>query len=223
MTIARRLLRPSSRPSLRSLSGMLLATALLVAGCAEAEGPSPDPPDTLPSEIEEMVLARGGPAADNLAQGLVSRLTAAMDEGGTVHAVEFCAEEAIPLTREIEAEVEGGMELKRATLRWRNPDNAPDEWERRVLEYLTAQERDGEGAPGELVAAGPGGTLRYYRTLRTAPLCLSCHGDEASMDPEVLQAIDRAYPEDRARGYEEGEFRGVIRVQFPVPGETEIP
>lgn len=202
---------------------MLLLSPLLLAGCTEDRVQPTDPPDPLPSEIEEMVLTRGAPAADALAQGLVGRLTAAMDEGGTVHAVEFCAQEAIPLTREIEAGVEGGMELKRTTLQWRNPGNAPDEWERRVLEYLNAQERDGDGAAGELAAAGPGGTLRYYRTLRTAPLCLQCHGDEASMDPAVLQAIDQGYPEDRARGYEEGEFRGVIRVQLPVPEEIGSP
>jgi hypothetical protein len=31
---------------------------------------------------------------------------------------------------------------------------------------------------------------------------------------EVLQEITKRYPKDKARGYSEGEFRGVIRVEF---------
>lgn len=189
---------------------------LLMAACTEAPEAPPLPPDPLPIEEAERARALGAPAASALAKGLVSRLGQAIEEEGLEGATAFCIEAAIPLTQEIQVAREDGLMLKRATLRWRNPANAPDEWEERVLRYLEAMEDfDPEGIPGELTASGPGGTLRYYRTLRIAPMCLSCHGNEGDMDSGVLGLLREHYPDDRATGYGPGELRGVIRVEVP--------
>ncbi len=191
---------------------ILLGGVLVLWGCAE--GP-PETDEALSEADRELAVERGEPAAGALAQGLVGRLSAALDEGGPAYAVEFCSQEAIPLTRSIEAEMENGLELKRTTLRWRNPDNAPDPWEEAALQYMQELEETEEGAPEAITGPGPDGTLRYYRTLRTGPQCLACHGGEADLDPEAARLIADAYPEDQATGYTEGEFRGLIRVQIP--------
>ncbi|TVP53951.1 MAG: DUF3365 domain-containing protein [Gemmatimonadales bacterium] len=200
---------------------VLLALLLAASACSdaaepEAEAGPPVRPDTLPTEIQAEVESRGSAAADALAQGLVGRLAEAIDEQGTVGAVDFCSAEAMELTRDIAEDHDASLELKRTTTRWRNPDNAPDEAEARVLEYLEALEaREPGSAPAALTAAGPDGSPRFYRALRTAPMCLQCHGAEADLDPEVRRILEARYPEDRAVGYSEGEFRGVIRVSFP--------
>jgi hypothetical protein len=175
------------------------------------------PPDPLSAPEAERAEALGAPIAQELAQTLVGRLTQAIDEEGLEGAVEFCALEAIPLTQAVqEAQGVTALEIKRSSMGWRNPQNAPDPWEERVLAYLMNLEADPMGeAPEFITASGPDGSLRYYRTLRTAPFCLSCHGTEASMDPALVERIRALYPDDRGTGYEAGSFRGVIRVQIP--------
>ncbi len=204
--------RPLSAPLLPALAAALLVPV----GCGDPPDAPPLAPDPLSPEEAARATAVGAPAAGALAEGLLGRLTQAMDEEGVAGAVTFCAEAAIPLTHEIQDVQEGGVVLKRATLRWRNPDNAPDEWEERVLRYLEALEGfDPELVPSELTARGPGESLRYYRVLRAAPMCLSCHGDEGTLDPEVQAHLQERYPDDRAVGYGAGDLRGVIRVEIP--------
>lgn len=206
-------MEPGKLSSPRLLPGLL---PLLMAACTEVPEAPPLPPDPVPVEEAERAMVLGAPAASALAEGLMGRLGQAIDEEGLEGATAFCIEAAIPLTAEIQAAQEGGLGLKRATLRWRNPANSPDEWEERVLRYLEAMEDlDPESVPGELTARGPGGTLRYYRTLRMAPMCLSCHGDEEDMDEGVRGLLREHYPNDRATGYGPGEVRGVIRIEVP--------
>ncbi len=202
-----------------ALSGVL---ALLLASCGEAPEAPPLPPDPLTSEEAARAIALGAPAAGALGEGLLARLAHAIDSEGLEGATSFCSEAAIPITEEIEAAQAADLSMKRTTLRWRNPDNAPDQWEERVLRYLEALEGfDPESVPVELTAQGPGQSLRYYRPLRAAPMCLNCHGDEGEMDPRVLDIIRENYPEDRATGYEAGELRGVIRVEIPQEAQTQ--
>lgn len=189
---------------------------LVLAACGEVAVEGPQPPDPLTEEEAARAVDMGGPAADALAGGLVGRLTQVMDQDGAAAALEFCSEEALVLTAGIQTDHDERLALKRTTLRWRNPANAPDTWEERVLEYLHALERqDPESVPSELTAAGPEGTLRYYRVLRTAPMCLNCHGDIPALDRHVRDQIRTLYPNDRATGYQAGDLRGVIRVEIP--------
>lgn len=195
--------------------------SLLLPACGgDAEPPAvrsfataPAPPAPLDPGREERILALAEPAAGALASGLVSRLSSAIEEGGVVAAVDFCSLEALPLTREIEAELEG-LEVKRTTSRPRNPLNAPDSLEAAVLSWLEALESRGEPLPGHVVQAD-GDAARFYRPLRTASMCLQCHGDPAGFSPELRSILADRYPEDRAVGYGEGAFRGVIRITVP--------
>ncbi|TVP45061.1 MAG: DUF3365 domain-containing protein [Gemmatimonadales bacterium] len=191
-----------------------LAALLLVSACSGPPTGDFEHPDLLDAEDSARAEALGAPAAGALAQGLMSRLAEAMEQEGVAGAVSFCSDEAIPLTRTISRDHDPSLEIKRTTMRWRNPDNAPDEWEERMLRYLEAMEGIEPGsAPETVTAQGPDGSLRFYRTLRTAPMCLHCHGTD--LDPEVRQVMEARYPEDRATGYGEGDFRGLIRVQIP--------
>jgi hypothetical protein len=207
--------RQPLRLSALALFGLAFA-ACSPSAETEAEPDAPAPPDPVPTEVRADVEARGAAAAGALAQGLVGRLTAAIDDRGVAGAVDFCATEAMALTREITQAHDPDLAIKRTTVRWRNPDNAPDPEEARVLRYFESLETAQPGsAPETLTAMGPDGTYRFYRALRTAPMCLRCHGSVAELDPEVREILRERYPDDRAIGYTEGEFRGVIRVQIP--------
>jgi hypothetical protein len=207
--------RKANRPAPSNPGGVLLL--LVLAACSRAPEPPAEPPDPLPAAEAARAMELGAPAANALATGLVGRLTRAMEEEGHAGAIAFCAAEAMPLTREIQAGHDPRLEVKRTTLRLRNPDNAPDPWEQRVLLYIEALERlDADSVPPELTARGPDGSLRYYRVLRTMPMCLACHGPADALDPAVQDVLRTHYPGDRATGYDVGEVRGVLRVQIPV-------
>ena len=50
--------------------------------------------------------------------------------------------------------------------------------------------------------------------MKTEVLCLLCHGTQDAISPEVKLKLKELYPKDRAVGYKEGDFRGLIRVKF---------
>jgi hypothetical protein len=163
------------------------------------------------------VVAVGGAAAGRLAGGLIGPLTAAVEAGGPAGAIDFCSREALALTMAIEDSIGGGVTLKRTTLRPRNQNNAPDEYERRVLEELHALADRGEPLPPHVLQSAHG-EARFYRPLMVQPLCIPCHGPADQLDPAVRAMLRDRYPDDQAIGYRDGDLRGVIRVNIPAAG-----
>ena len=189
-------------------SGLGVALLLFLPACAEA------PPELTP-EMGEEVTQIAEPAAAELLRTLVGRLTAAMEEGGAAGAVEFCSVEAIPLTRMVEAGLEGGLGLKRTSYRYRNPANAPDQGEEEALRYFEEAILAQGQPPASYVQKVSDTEYRYYKPLLVAEVCLRCHGDPEGLDPQVRHLLGQTYPEDLATGYDLGDFRGVVRVSVP--------
>jgi hypothetical protein len=192
---------------------MTLTALAMVAGlpgCTE-EGP----PGISPEE-GAYVVEVGGAAVGALQRTLVGRLTAAMEEGGAVRAVEFCSSEGLLLTDSVGAGLEGDLALKRTSFRYRNPMNAPDSAEELALRYFEDAFLAGGELPSMYVQRVSDTEMRYYQPLFVGEFCLNCHGDRDAMDPAVLEALDAAYPADLAKGYEAGDFRGVVRVSVPM-------
>ena len=188
------------------------AGTLLLAGCGEGESSLPD----ISAEESARIAQVGEEATGELLRTLVGRLTAAIQEGGPAHAVEFCSTEAIPLTHMVEADLEGGLELKRTSFRYRNPDNAPDSAEAQALRYFEDHVVEGGEVPSRYVQRVSETQFRYYQPLFVGEVCLQCHGARESIAPAVLEKVEAVYPEDLATGYEAGDFRGVVRVTVPV-------
>jgi hypothetical protein len=134
-------------------------------------------------------------------------LQRAMAEGGAVHAITVCSEQAPRIAEDLT--LESGWEVARVSLKPRNTASAtPDSWERSVLEQFDQRQQAGE--PGsELRAADVvDGEFRYMQAQPAGPLCLTCHGQQ--IDDEVRSALAEYYPEDTATGYAAGEIRGAI-------------
>ena len=47
--------------------------------------------------------------------------------------------------------------------------------------------------------------------------CLGCHGPRESILPTVREALEAAYPDDKATGFKAGELRGWFWVEVPAP------
>lgn len=186
-----------------------LALALAGASCQRTE-PCPDCEESEP-EPEEVarVEALGQETAGALMQSLGGQLTAAMQAGGPVEAMAVCQSVAQPLTAATGAGIEGA-EVRRTTLRPRNPLNAPDETDREVLEAMEALST--EGAAPDPVVHWEAETARYYAPVMIQEVCLTCHGDRATFPEPLAERLGELYPDDEATGYALGDFRGAIRV-----------
>ena len=126
--------------------------------------------------------------------------------------IEFCSGRALALTDSVSGSLGEGISIKRVSEKARNPANAPDASELEALRHFAAALGETGELPEDWVQRTPAGELRYYRPLTMQPICLACHGDPATMNPLVLDALGEAYPEDLATGYETGDLRGLVRV-----------
>jgi hypothetical protein len=189
----------------------VVASVLLVAVSACDGGGN----ETVDVGEEGDIVALAAPAAAALRQGLVTRLTAALEEGGPAGAVEFCSSEAIPLTSAIQAGMEGGLTLKRTSFRYRNSANAPDEAEEAALLRFERSLQGPEGPLSHLTQRVSETEYRYYEPLYVGEPCLQCHGVPERLAPGVGVILEERYPGDLATGYAAGDFRGLIRVSVP--------
>ena len=146
------------------------------------------------------------------ASGLKGALQAAIEEGGPIHAIPVCHEQAPEISRELSTPSE--WTIGRTSHRLRNPDNAPDDWESAGLEEFLARAAGGESLDKmERVALVERDGVRAYRYMRAIPVsevCLTCHG--ADIEPELKAKIEAFYPEDRATDFALDELRGAFTV-----------
>ena len=110
-------------------------------------------------------------------------------------------------------------------LRLRNPDNAPDAWERSMLERFE-QELAAGAEPGALEAwsteSKDGRELgRWIKAIPTAPMCTTCHGVE--LEPALAETIRHLYPADQATGFRPGELRGAFTATVDLSRSQEAP
>nr|WP_313223452.1 DUF3365 domain-containing protein [Stutzerimonas nitrititolerans] len=144
-------------------------------------------------------------------QQLMATVKAVRDSGGPQRAVQACLELAPQITHEHSG---GGWQIGRTALRVRNPDNAPDAWERKVLEQFRQRAAAGEPLEQMRYAERVDGELRLMKAIPTAEACLACHGQ--AVEPELAARIDQYYPEDQARGFEVGDLRGAFTLRRAV-------
>lgn len=186
--------------------------AVLAPGLAACERRSAV--DAAPPVADSLSVARARAAADALGRDLVTMLQGELRRGGPTAAVAVCADSAQRVTARHATD---GVVVRRVGTRLRNPANAPDSLETRLLEYLGQQKLAGT-MPSEVLEVHRSGAdgeweLRYLRPIVMAPFCTTCHGDAGQIPADVRQLIADRYPDDSAVGYAEGDLRGAITVR----------
>jgi hypothetical protein len=145
----------------------------------------------------------------NFASELKGNLSAAIQTGGFKKGVVVCKDIA-PLIADKNAA--DGWAVGRTSLKTRNKNNAPDEWETAILNQFESQQSAGADIKSLIVLAEHVEqqtiTLRYMKAIGVDGLCLSCHGE--NITAEVKQILKEQYPNDDAIGYKIGDIRGAF-------------
>lgn len=191
------------------------AISILVLGAALAAGPAlaRQPSDDVPPEV---VASRH--TAQMFGALLKDTLQQAIQSGGPVNGIAVCHEKAAQIAADLGQKQE--MLVGRTSLKLRNPANAPDNWELAVLKQFEARKAQGEPVDKleffAVIDDDQGKkTFRYMKAIPTAGLCLSCHGEH--IEPAVDAKLKELYPDDKARGFKEGELRGAFTLSKPLP------
>ena len=183
-----------------------LSTLALCAGLALAAEETPNPNVAEAKDIIKEFATR-----------LQGELATAIKGNGPVEAINVCYDRAPAIAEDLSAQT--GWEVGRTSLKARNvADNSPDDWETMVLKRFDERQADGEDvktmAYAEVVEGKDGKRFRFMKAIPTSEICLACHGQEIA--PEVVEALDAAYPDDQARGYSVGEVRGAFTLSKPL-------
>lgn len=213
------------RPPFAAL-GLLALTATIAFACDDPK-PAPEPPSAAESAAASASPSASAPSASpeaaltkqartltkDFAEALKAALMKGMGQGGPTAAVKVCHTEAPTIADGIEGAE--GWTVARTSLKLRNPDNAPDDWEREQLERFEKEKASGKPADqleaSAIVDAGGTKTFRYMKAIPTAAMCLTCHGSELASDVE--STLDELYPKDAARGFAAGDLRGAFTLQ----------
>ena len=162
------------------------------------------------AEKSDPELAREATAA--FAGSLKAELMSAMQSGGPLEAIEVCNTRAPQIAQAVS--LEKGLKVSRVSLKNRNPGNAPNEWQRSVLEEFDARKQAGEDPASiswqEVAELDGGREYRFMKAIPTGGLCLQCHGEV--LDPAVAGKIAELYPDDKATGFKTGDLRGAFVV-----------
>lgn len=193
---------------MRSLS---LAAALAVClsvccgGCADPQGSWIELAAGTLSPAESKQLEAANAAREALFNTLMERLVAAIQEGGPASAISVCKDAAPTLAREVGTA--RGLTIGRTAYRLRNPRNTPPAW---AVPYVEAQ----RGEPVFLRDESNGAFAALF-PIKLKSECLQCHGAAEEIQPDVREALRKAYPRDNATDFKEGELRGWFHVTVP--------
>lgn len=191
----------------------LIALGVAVsAGCPFANAQTNELAD---SEVQTKVK-QARVHAKALGGALKSRLKQAIQSGGLEAGVEECQLAAEPIAEGLS---QNGWEVGRTALKLRNPNNAPDEWEREQLALFTSllEKAKLEGKQPSMPMDtskynSDSGEFRYMMAIQQGQVCMACHGGQVA--PSVKDTILKHYPNDEATGFELGELRGAFTLTY---------
>jgi hypothetical protein len=154
--------------------------------------------------VGEADIARAREALKPFKARLMGALGKGLEEGPEA-AIAVCKMQAPEIASSLSV---GGIEMGRTSHRLRNPANAPEPW---MEPLLAAYAEGGEERPWRAVRL-EGGDFGYVEPIRVGTVCLRCHGGEIA--PAIRERLVALYPNDRATGFEQGDFRGLFWVRL---------
>lgn len=169
------------------------------------------------TKVEQVdYISKSKPIAQSFGQTLKSELNDAISIEGPAGAIEVCKSVSKMMEDDYTEKHPEIIRLRRVSLKTRNPEtHTPTEKER---EWLIQQEEivasNQQPQPG--VIHGRDEVTVLFPIVIDNPLCLVCHGDIQHMPDDFKETLNRNYPNDNATGYQLGDFRGAIAIEWDV-------
>ena len=168
---------------------------------------------SFPSYSSDRLIDKSKKAIAELQKNLKSELQNAMREGGPKNALKVCNIKAPKINKSVSADTK--VKIKRVALKYRNPDNKPDEWEKSALEEFINKKNSGENIHNLEAVKNAEDYFRYMKAIPMGGVCAACHGTNVS---KPLKAdILKLYPNDKATGFKPGDIRGAFSVKIKKP------
>ena len=158
---------------------------------------------TIPAEAPE--TGRGAELLKPFKNELQGALRAGLSQGPD-EAIGVCKTRAPEIAESLSTD---GVRMGRTSHKLRNPSNTAPEWVGPILEAYLSDPASRH--PREI--ALPEGRFGYAEPIMIKTVCLACHGENVA--PEVASRIAEHYPNDRATGFKNGDFRGLFWVEYP--------
>ena len=156
---------------------------------------------------------KGANIAEAAQINLLKNVTAAIQKGGTEHAIGFCNLKAGGLTDSLSKVF--NCDISRISYKNRNPQNrlssATD------LSVWVNYERGNQDVSKDTVCMDTKTNKTvYYKPIKIAmPTCLKCHGKAGEdIEEKTLSKINELYPKDLAKEYKMGDLRGLWKITF---------
>jgi hypothetical protein len=203
----------------------LIIPALLISSCGPQERVSKEVFEAVNEKMEvkklsdfeivQEAMVWGDSIATEAQVQLISNLQKAIADKGVDGAVEFCNVNATPLLNEVAEKY--NVNIRRASNRYRNPADQPNEDERQLLEAYEYNAENGIKSEPSIQKVENGDVLLYTKAIVIpGAFCLSCHGDPSKeIDSKTLEKIDSIYPNDKAKGHQIGDLRGMWSIRIP--------
>jgi len=163
------------------------------------------------NELEELT-ATSRKLIAQFADQLKSELSHALQDGGPLNAIAMCKLKTpeIALANSID-----GWIIRRTSLKTRNPQNAPDDFELKILKEFEEKKLAGQDinqlAYYKMTEVGNQSEFRYIKAIPVGEICLQCHGQDLST--QLINQLDTQYPEDKARNFKLGDIRGAFTLR----------
>ncbi len=192
------------------LALLALFLPIILSGCSSPSGPWIERDASALSGPESAQLADAMAARDLLFETLMEKLVAAIGEGGPVSAINVC--KTVAPDSAVQAGKVHGVSIGRTSYKLRNTDNLPPAW---AVPFVEARR-----ASPVVLRDESSGTLAALFPIKLKSECLQCHGAAEDIQPDVREAIQKAYPGDSATGFKEGELRGWFHVTVPPAAQS---
>lgn len=153
--------------------------------------------------------------ADTAQKTLAGELMRTIQNEGMVAAIDYCNVVAYPLMDSLSRVYNAS--IKRASLRARNPKDAPNPFEAQMLEAYQYAVEQNQPAEADIQLSDDREYVLYSKPITIQKgICLSCHGTAGEqITPDVVAKIDELYPNDNAKGHAMGDLRGIWSIKIP--------
>jgi hypothetical protein len=184
---------------------LIILLSLIILACDDSKSSKVDPED-YKSELRTH--------AKEFMTELKTVLQKNMKEGGPLQAVSVCSDTAQLLTQKYAEN--NNLTVKRVSIKNRNPNNTPNDFEESVLTDFESMFASGKLSQDteviQQITENDVEVIKYMKPIFVDAPCLLCHGQQSEILPQAAEIIKNNYPYDKATGYKIGDLRGAISI-----------